>query len=120
MPEDSSDDSEEVDETEEDENVRFEELKQGISVIKCAENGFWKHDKILFISENEKELCSRDVEDRKVKKIPIKNIQSVEYKKFDKGILKHMKGTEEEKCLVIRALAEDNKIKNFEFVGHEI
>ena len=48
----------------------------------------------------------------------MRNVQSVEYKKFDKGILKHMKGTEEEKCLVIRALAEDNKIKNFEFVGH--
>lgn len=46
------------------------------------------------------------------------DISNVEYKKFDKGIIRHVSKIEEDKCLVIRALAEDNKIKNYEFVSN--
>ena len=42
----------------------------------------------------------------------------MEYKKFDKGIIKHVSKIEEDKCFVIRALDDDNKIKNFEFVSN--
>lgn len=64
------------------------------------------------------EVCSRDLKDKKIKKIKLVNIQSVDYCQFDKGIIKHISDIKETNCLVIRALAEDNKIKNFEFVGN--
>lgn len=48
-----------------------------------------------------------------IKKIKISNIKDVEYKKFDKGIIKHISKIEEDKCFVIRALDEDGNIKNY-------
>ncbi len=63
-------------------------------------------------------MCSRDLKDKKIKKIKIANIRDVEYKKFDKGIIKHVNKIEEDKCFVIRALDEDGNIKNYEFVGN--
>ena len=53
------------------------------------------------------------MKDKKIKKIKISNIKDVEYKKFDKGIIKHISKIEEDKCLVIRALDEDGNIKNY-------
>jgi hypothetical protein len=64
------------------------------------------------------EVLSRDLKDKKIKKIKLSNVQSVDYSQFDKGIIKHISNIENGKCLVIRALAEDGKIKNFEFVGN--
>ena len=53
------------------------------------------------------------MKDKKIKKIKLANIKDVEYRKFDKGILKHFPKFDEDKCMVIRALDDDNKIKNF-------
>jgi len=36
------------------------------------------------------EVCSRDLKDKKIKKIKLSNIQSVDYSQFDKGIIKHI------------------------------
>lgn len=102
----------------EDNTARAEELKKGIILTKCSENGFWTHEKIVYLSENENEVCSRDVKDKKIKKIKLGTISGVDYKKFDQGIIKHISKIEEDKCMVIRAVGDDGKIKNYEFVGN--
>jgi len=45
----------------------------------------------------------RDIGDKKIKKIKINSITSVEYRKWDQGIIRHIPKIEEDKCLVIRA-----------------
>ena len=62
----------------------------------------------------------RDIGDKKIKKIKISCITSVEYKKWDQGIIRHITKIEEDKCLVIRAEMEDKVIKNFEFYGNNV
>ena len=44
--------------------------------------------------------------------------KEVEYKTFDKGIIKHVPKIEEDKCLVIRTIDDEGKEKNLEFVGN--
>lgn len=63
-------------------------------------------------------MCCRDLKDKKIKKIRLENIKEVQYKQFDKGIIKHVPKFEDDKCFLIRALDEDNKIKNYEFIGN--
>lgn len=63
-------------------------------------------------------MCSRDLKDKKIKKVKLSNIKEVEYKKFDKGIIKHVPKIEEDKCLVIRTIDDEGKEKNLEFVGN--
>ena len=63
-------------------------------------------------------MSVRDLGDKKIKKIKINSIMSVEYKKFDKGIIQHIGNIEVDKCLVIRAEVDDHVLKNFEFYGN--
>ena len=55
----------------------------------------------------------RDIGDKKIKKIKISSITSVDYKMWDQGIIRHITKIEEDKCLVIRADMEDKTNKNF-------
>lgn len=68
----------------------MDDLKKGIVLTKCAEGSFWSREKEIRLSENENTLLVIDVKDKKIKKIPISDIITVEYGKFSKGIIKHV------------------------------
>jgi len=49
------------------------------------------------------------LKDKKIKKIKISNIKRVDYKRYDKGIIKHVTKIEEDRCLVVNAETEEGK-----------
>ena len=87
-------------------------LQKGYLATKYSKDGFFVHDKKVFLSLDGKKFCWADVgKETDYKSIPIEVIKKVEYGKVGEGILKHVSSPDPKNYCVITHLTSEYKEK---------
>jgi hypothetical protein len=102
MPTDLNNSIISVDETEVSKKQIIDSLLKPRQFTKYAKGGIKPRLKQVYLSENEEELCWKDVETKKVNKIKVNSIQQIMTGQLGEGMKRHDNKLDRDQCLIIK------------------